>query len=443
MAATFKGTGEVQQTLSDIRSKNLPHHYQKPLIAIEDDADRNAAIDKIIQKVFGSESFNADINTKKDLQDALEKAVIEVSKEPGSKFKRPVTGVSANYLGRWIGTNISVQYDSNLDIAKNGASKQRAKQVLQATLEPKPEDAPASAVEPEVAALEPTETPTNGPAPETKKGQDLDLSGDYRMSEYAYDGLLDMITTRNKRGARYGIPTIGIKIIKEEFKPRQEKDPIGGGYSDTNELVKIVTIKLEVPTLNLPGGWKFIARIDHEEFGNLIMSVPDSGFEGNLREMFGKSQPSTCDHCHEVRRRTSTFVLLNDKGELKRVGKQCLRDYLPGGEQAVSKVLGYADFLTKLALGIAEAERSEGGGEGGDDREGGGVEVARHTTRSAILLGQHRVLSRPLVMCPKLKPSKHMSKTKQSWTQPPPLLQVGSTAVSCASLKRPRREANA
>jgi hypothetical protein len=30
MAATFKNAGDVKQTISDIKSKNLPHHYQKP-----------------------------------------------------------------------------------------------------------------------------------------------------------------------------------------------------------------------------------------------------------------------------------------------------------------------------------------------------------------------------------------------------------------------------
>ena len=110
MAATYKDIGSVKSTITDIKAKNLPHHYQKPLIAIADDAARDEMIDKVIQKVFGSENFNADINTKKELQDALEKAVIEVSKEPGTKFIRPVTGVSAGYLGRWLGTNINVEY---------------------------------------------------------------------------------------------------------------------------------------------------------------------------------------------------------------------------------------------------------------------------------------------------------------------------------------------
>ena len=82
MAATFKDAGNVRQTLSDIKSQNLPHHYQKPLIAIANDADRDAMIDRIIAKVFGAENHHPDLNSKKELQDALEKAVIEVSREP-------------------------------------------------------------------------------------------------------------------------------------------------------------------------------------------------------------------------------------------------------------------------------------------------------------------------------------------------------------------------
>jgi hypothetical protein len=53
MAASLKDAGNIKQTLSDIKSKNLPHHYQKPLIAIANDADREEMVDKILYTVFG------------------------------------------------------------------------------------------------------------------------------------------------------------------------------------------------------------------------------------------------------------------------------------------------------------------------------------------------------------------------------------------------------
>jgi hypothetical protein len=146
------------------------------------------------------------------------------------------------------------------------------------------------------------------------------------------------------------------------------------GTSNEGVKYKIIKFKLQVPQLQLPGGWKFIGRVDHEEIGNLIVSVPGSGHEEDLHKLFGKSQPSHCDHCGKTRNRTSTFVVKDENGKIKRIGRQCLKDYLPGGEREVQKMVDYAAFLTRIALGLAEFESAGGedSGEGGEGMGGGG-----------------------------------------------------------------------
>ena len=372
MAATFKDVGDVKQTISDIKAKNLPHHYQKPLVAIANDADRDAMIDRIIAKVFGAENHHPDLNSKKELQDALEKAVIEVSREPDSKFNRPVQGVAANYLGRWLGTNINVEFSrgGEVELQNQGASVTAAKEVLTKTLTPtaKETEELKQAEEPtaEQPAAEDPQAPNNPPQEETP------LDKEYELTERLFDQFSEQIQELNKKAARKGIPTVTIEQLGDRMASAEGQ--YAKGTANEGVKYKIIKFKLQVPQLQLPGGWKFIGRVDHEEIGNLIVSVPGSGHEEDLHKLFGKSQPSHCDHCGKTRRRTSTFVVKDESGKIKRIGRQCLKDYLPGGEAEVQKMVDYAAFLTKIALGLAEFESSGGEdpGEGGEGMGGGG-----------------------------------------------------------------------
>jgi hypothetical protein len=372
MAAYFKDAGQVRTTLSDIKKQNLPHHYQKPLIAIADDADRDAMVDKIIAKVFGSENHNPDINTKKELQDALEKAVVEVSKESGSKFARPVQGVAANYLGRWLGTNINVEYTRSGDseLQKKGASVTAAKEVLTKTLTPtaKEKEEITQAEQPKPAQPEATQTAAEEPPASTNSPkQETQLDKEHEITEANFDELSVKIEELNKKAARKNIPQVTIERTGERMQDVKRKSDL-----DEYRKIKMVKFKLQVPQLTLPGGWKFIGRVDHESIGNLIVSVPGSGHEEDLHKMFGKSQPSHCDHCGKTRKRTSTFVVQDEKGKIKRIGRQCLKDYLPGGEAEILKMVNFAELLSRIALGIAEFEQRGYEGDGGEGGEGGG-----------------------------------------------------------------------
>jgi hypothetical protein len=164
----------------------------------------------------------------------------------------------------------------------------------------------------------------------------------------------------NKRAARYGIPPTKIVKVKERFGEFKLKD-------GNTRTLKLVTIKLEMPAPKLPGDWKFIARVDHESFGNVIVRAPGTDeFEGELHRMYGASQPSGCDHCNRQRNRSNTFIVQDSSGKLKRVGRACLKDYVPGGASSAQKLIAWAEFYTNVLKGIAEF-----GGVGGDD-EGGG-----------------------------------------------------------------------
>jgi hypothetical protein len=378
MAATFKDVGNVKQTISDIKSKNLPHHYQKPLVAIANDADRDAMIDRIIAKVFGNENVNPNINSKKELQDALEKAVIEVSREMDSKFVRPVQGVAANYLGRWLGTNINVEYSrgGETELENKGASVIAAKEVLTKTLTPTAKEKEELKQEEQPTAEQPAAKEEGSTvSPTDDKGQKIEsLEEEHSIVEHFFNQFEEQVAKLNKKFARDGVPQITIQRTGEEMVPVVGKAKENFGLEEPK--LKKIKFKMQVPPLVVPGGWKFIGRVDHTDVGNLIVSVPGTEHKKDLHAMFGKSQPSHCDHCGKVKKRTSTFVVLDEKGKIQRFGRQCLQKYIAGGERAFNQMKDFIKLMSDIAEGLKEMEQHSYGTEredgGGYDGGGGG-----------------------------------------------------------------------
>ena len=216
------------------------------------------------------------------------------------------------------------------------------------------------------------------------------LNKEYSFDENSFNMFKDAVEKANKRNARYGIPSVQIDEIGEEFVDVKERKAGERFFNDILHFdlpakkVRKVKFKLTVPELKMDGGWKFIGRVDHEDIGNLIVSVPGSEHGVDLHKMFGHSEPSYCDHCNTTRRRTSTFVVKNDKGELKRIGRQCLRDYLPGGEKSVSQVVNYAQYLSDIEERLRNWEFSSKSGDG-EEMEGRGSSSTNHFNAEGII----------------------------------------------------------
>lgn len=104
-------------------------------------------------------------------------------------------------------------------------------------------------------------------------------------------------------------------------------------------------------------GWSFLATLDHTvESGVILRTVPGA----YLPEEYRTAQP-VCDHCQTVRRRKETFVVRHDAtGEVKQVGRQCVRDFLGGNEspENVARMLQYVFDVESL---LREASEGTGG----------------------------------------------------------------------------------
>lgn len=72
------------------------------------------------------------------------------------------------------------------------------------------------------------------------------------------------------------------------------------------------------------GGWHLVAKINWEEAGVIVSTVPGQESLGTKY----KHHDGHCDHCHTKRRRQQVFVLRDESGDEVTVGKNCLADFL-------------------------------------------------------------------------------------------------------------------
>lgn len=88
-----------------------------------------------------------------------------------------------------------------------------------------------------------------------------------------------------------------------------------------------VTITAAEPKL---AGWKFIATIEHTEAGNILRNATDSNQDLPVEY---RTNTNVCDHCKTNRRRKDTYIVQNDAfGELRQVGRTCIKDFLGHGD---------------------------------------------------------------------------------------------------------------
>ena len=146
------------------------------------------------------------------------------------------------------------------------------------------------------------------------------------------------IETLNRKAARYGTGPIALTVHAHEDAPRDDV-----WYS-------WVEVEGAAPCI---AGWEFVATLAHEEGGTMLRTVPTAELaDGELRRFYDAT-PDHCDHCNTRRRRNDTYVVRNTStGELKQVGKSCLRDFLGGLSPA--RALAMAAYLRDAEDALSE-----------------------------------------------------------------------------------------
>ena len=178
-----------------------------------------------------------------------------------------------------------------------------------------------------------------------------------------------------KRAAKLNVGSVGFEEVgTEEWR---EGENINSGSTTYYKPGEVMDVRVTVPTGRVRivhlirvfgeapklAGWEFVAVVQHlrndsgEAIGNILRIVP--GCEKKVPEKYRNAE-TWCDHCKTSRRRIDTFVVMNEAGETKQVGRNCLVDFL--GHASPEAYARMAEYL----LDASELGRmAEGDGFGG------------------------------------------------------------------------------
>lgn len=200
------------------------------------------------------------------------------------------------------------------------------------------------------------------PAPATPAETKADLrqadSRTVRVPANSLDLLEARVAELNDRARKKGLVG-GYKLgdVSDPFDVEIDH-PRHGSYK-----VAMVNATIHGVLPRLPGGWKFVAAVDHgghhgadkSKAGNIISAPP--GAEG-LAEKWGHEE-ARCDHCGHNRDRKHTIIVANDQGEHKMIGRSCVKDFLGRDVSVPQLTKGDSDDLDDFLGGAGSARHHQ------------------------------------------------------------------------------------
>lgn len=124
----------------------------------------------------------------------------------------------------------------------------------------------------------------------------------------------------NKKAARYNTTPITWEL-SEPYDAKRWTRVCG---RDKTIIVKVCDITLNTIEAPKVGNFQFIASIESTDGGNIIDCVPGE----SLPEKYRNADNKLCEHCGIRRYRKNMFIVRDENGALKQVGRSCLRDYM-------------------------------------------------------------------------------------------------------------------
>ena len=191
-----------------------------------------------------------------------------------------------------------------------------------------------------------------------------------------YTQFVDQFNALCKRAARLHMPAPVLTEMGLATESRRNpcydralarQEDTSGAYAEVYATIDVIVHHITVTGYApcLPGGWHFIATIEHVEDGggysNIVRSIPEQTSEGELADY--RTSAPTCDHCQLARRRNDTYIVRNSDGVTRRVGKSCLRDFLghTSPETLVAQFEALADMQAMVHASEAYGEGESAG----------------------------------------------------------------------------------
>lgn len=149
----------------------------------------------------------------------------------------------------------------------------------------------------------------------------------------------------NKRARK-----LGLDVLSWEYGERFTVEK-GANDDGRKRLIEYVPVTINLDgDIKLPGGWHLVAALDHRSADTpIILPVPGE----ELPKRFRSSGPN-CNHCKLDRRRNDTFVIRDEGGEYKQVGRTCIADYL-GHKDALNIARAY-QFVSSFVESLRDED---------------------------------------------------------------------------------------
>lgn len=143
------------------------------------------------------------------------------------------------------------------------------------------------------------------------------------------------VSKLNRKALRIGAPPIEAREIeiKQVADPRYENAthiPVDKRPKIRVHVYSIICDEIKID------GYTFVGTLDHHTIPGsvIIKAVP-----GEIVPPEYYDHDASCDHCNRIRRRNQTFVLRDERGNHKAVGRQCVRDFIGRDPKATFSLL--------------------------------------------------------------------------------------------------------
>ena len=173
----------------------------------------------------------------------------------------------------------------------------------------------------------------------------------FRVREHDVETLRTKVAKINRRAIKLGVDPVAVEEVGRTFSK-----PHVNGCGEWRPGFWIVEFKASGEAPKLPG-WSLVARLEHDPvIGTLVHAVPGRAVPKQFRE--GKP---VCDHCQTRRVRKDTFVVFNEAEGFKRVGRNCIVDFLGGqsAEDVLRRLSWFADWTADLGALDFDEESSD------------------------------------------------------------------------------------
>lgn len=146
----------------------------------------------------------------------------------------------------------------------------------------------------------------------------------YTIYSSRVDEVAKRLTRIAKKAAKYNVPFS--YSVSEEHPQAVAVKTIGPDCRTAETVhtynVAAVDFDINCDELIRANGWTVCAKIEHGDKGNIV-----TPFGNSVVDEAWYNVPARCDHCGTNRARSVTFMCRNENGDVRQVGRSCLKDY--------------------------------------------------------------------------------------------------------------------